>query len=58
MDTAPTIGTVLGETYRLIRPLAQGGCGDVYVARHERLGSEVAVKVLQPSLAGNAQEQR
>ena len=55
MDAAPAIGTVLGESYRLVRPLAQGGCGDVYVARHERLGSEVAVKVLHPSLAGNAQ---
>jgi len=55
MDAAPAVGTVLGETYRLVRPLAQGGCGDVYVARHERLGSEVAVKVLHPSLAGNAQ---
>ena len=55
MDAAPAIGTVLGESYRLVRPLAQGGCGDVYVAKHERLGSEVAVKVLHPSLAGNAQ---
>ncbi len=55
MDAAPAIGTVLGESYRLVRPLAQGGCGDVYVARHERLGSEVAVKVLHPSLAGNEQ---
>ena len=55
MDAAPAIGTVLGESYRLVRPLAQGGCGDVYVATHERLGSEVAVKVLHPSLAGNAQ---
>ena len=55
MDAAPAIGTVLGESYRLVRPLAQGGCGDVYVARHERLGSEIAVKVLHPSLAGNAQ---
>jgi serine/threonine protein kinase len=55
MDAAPAIGTVLGESYRLVRPLAQGGCGDVYVAAHERLGSEVAVKVLHPSLAGNAQ---
>jgi serine/threonine protein kinase len=55
MDAAPSIGTVLGETYRLVRPLAQGGCGDVYAARHERLGSEVAVKILHPSLAGNAQ---
>ena len=55
MDAAPAIGTVLGESYRLVRSLAQGGCGDVYVAEHERLGSEVAVKVLHPSLAGNAQ---
>ena len=55
MDATPTIGTVLGESYRLVRSLAQGGCGDVYVARHERLGSEVAVKVLHRSLAGNAQ---
>jgi serine/threonine-protein kinase len=54
MEAAPAIGTVLGESYRLVRPLAQGGCGDVYVARHERLGSEVAVKVLHPSLVGNA----
>ncbi len=54
LEAPPTIGTVLGGTYRLVRPLAQGGCGDVYVAKHERLGSEVAVKVLHPSLAGNA----
>ena len=51
----PTIGTVLGETYRIVRPLADGGCGDVYVATHVRLSSEVTVKVLHPSLAGNAQ---
>jgi serine/threonine protein kinase len=55
MEAAPAIGTILGETYRLVRPLAQGGCGDVYVARHERLGSEVAVKILHSGLAGNAQ---
>jgi serine/threonine protein kinase len=51
----PTIGTILNETYRIDRLLAGGGCGDVYVATHLRLGSEVAVKVLLPSLAGNAQ---
>jgi len=49
------VGTVLGATYRLDRLLAGGGCGDVYVATHLRLGSEVAVKVLLPSLAGNTQ---
>jgi hypothetical protein len=43
------------ETYRIDRLLAGGGCGDVYVATHLRLGSQVAVKLLLPSLAGNAQ---
>jgi serine/threonine protein kinase len=51
----PTVGTILGATYRIVRPLADGGCGDVYVATHLRLGSEVAVKVLHSGLAGNAQ---
>jgi serine/threonine protein kinase len=45
------LGTTLRETYRLVRPLAEGGCGDVYVAAHTRLGSEVAVKILHPGLA-------
>src|SRR3954447_8536532 len=49
------IGTVLAETYRIDRLLAGGGCGDVYVATHLRLGSQVAVKILLPSVAGNAQ---
>jgi len=49
------IGTVLAGTYRIDRLLAGGGCGDVYVATHVRLGSQVAVKVLLSSLAGNAQ---
>jgi eukaryotic-like serine/threonine-protein kinase len=51
----PIIGAILGETYRIDRLLARGGCGDVYVATHLRLGSEVAVKLLLPSLAGNVQ---
>jgi eukaryotic-like serine/threonine-protein kinase len=51
----PTIGTTLRETYRLVRPIAEGGCGDVYVAEHTRLGSEVAVKILHPGLASAAE---
>jgi eukaryotic-like serine/threonine-protein kinase len=51
--TVPTIGTILGGSYRLTRLLAEGGCGNVYVATHERLGSEIAVKVLHAGLAGN-----
>jgi serine/threonine protein kinase len=50
----PTIGTILRGTYRIVRPLAEGGCGDVYVAAHTRLGSEVAVKILHPGFASAA----
>src|ERR1022692_450132 len=50
----PGIGTTLRGTYRLVRPLAEGGCGDVWVAAHTRLGSEVAVKILHASLANGA----
>jgi len=43
-------GTVLKETYRIVRPLAEGGCGEVYLAAHTRLPGAFAVKVLHPSL--------
>jgi serine/threonine protein kinase len=45
------IGTVLNDTYRIVRPLAEGGCGEVYLAAHTRLPGEFAVKVLHSSLA-------
>ena len=43
-------GTVLKETYRIVRPLAEGGCGEVYLAAHTRLPGTFAVKVLNSSL--------
>ncbi|HHH10876.1 MAG TPA: serine/threonine protein kinase, partial [Sorangium sp.] len=40
-------GMLLGQTARLIRPIAEGGMGTVWLAQHLALGCEVAVKVLR-----------
>jgi serine/threonine protein kinase len=47
-------GTVIAEKYRLEAPLARGGMGSVWIARHVTLGSRLAVKFLDPTLAKSA----
>ncbi len=46
-------GSVLHDTYRILHPLAEGGCGLVYAAAHTRLPGQVAVKVLHRGLIRN-----
>ena len=43
------------DKYKLIRFIGEGGMAYVYEGIHERLGTRVAVKVLNPALSGNQQ---
>jgi eukaryotic-like serine/threonine-protein kinase len=49
----PVEGLALGDRYRLLRRIAIGGMGEVWVANDHALGREVAVKLLREEYAGN-----
>lgn len=48
-----TEGAIIGGKFKLERPLAQGGMGSVWVARHQLLDTNVAVKFMEKSIAEN-----
>ena len=50
---ADSVGRVLGDRYRLTRPLGVGASAHVYVAEDVTLRRRVAIKVLHPALAGD-----
>jgi serine/threonine-protein kinase len=65
LDKATTVGTrdeaqsrsLLGKsvgTYRVTRPIARGGMGEVYEAEHPQIARRVAVKVLNAEAVQNA----
>ena len=46
-------GTLLNERFRIVRKLAEGGMGHVYVAVQEPIGRQVALKVMRKELVSD-----
>ncbi len=51
--TSLSPGTIIAGKYELLRELGVGGSGTVFQARHLGLESDVAVKIIHPSLIGD-----
>ncbi|MBK7828265.1 serine/threonine-protein kinase [Nannocystis sp.] len=52
-DPETLVGSLLGERYKLLRLIGQGGMGAVYLAEHVVIGKQIAVKVLSPDYSRN-----
>jgi len=48
------VGQTLNGTYLIQRKIGSGGMGEVYRAVHTKLDAPVAVKIVKPSMLGNA----
>lgn len=48
-------GTIIGDDFEIVRPLASGGMGSVFVAKQRSLNMLRAVKVMNVGLTGNTE---
>src|SRR5207248_1154272 len=59
LKVVPRSGDTIAERYILERPIAEGGMGSVWRARHRTLGRRFAIKFLKTTiLGGESLEQR
>ncbi len=55
VPTHDLVGRILGDRYRILSRLGQGGMGSIYLAEHVTLGKRMAVKVLRPEYSRDAE---
>ena len=53
--TSLTPGSILGGRYEILKTLGEGGMGSVFQAHDNEVDRIVALKVIRPELAGNAE---
>ena len=51
----PAKGVIVAQRYELSRPLARGGMGSVWIARHRDLDVDVTIKFMGPALVASSE---
>ena len=47
------VGDIIGDRYKIVRPIGHGAMGKVYLAENEAIDLRVAIKLLKPELLAN-----